>query len=497
MESGSSAPLDNDLSVVPQTLEGLGTSQTSELDDHAFEHKISETYELMNASPSRYLCAIPVIEPPPPQNQTETELAKAEEARELIRATAAGWRLISDLDGMCLNFSSGWWSYQFCFGVEVVQYHAVASPKDGFSVRDPSLQQYVLGRDVESTEHVDRPNTPSHYGHANSEVGELAEVPSNTELIHKGNQRYLVQRLEDGTICDLTGRPRTIEIQYHCAITGSADRIGWIKEVTTCAYLMAVYTPRLCKDVAFLPPKPTKAHAITCREILTREQESALLERKTLEMQGKGGDSVFQRQQRDSRPPTIGSIVVGGRTILRAGDHDGQQAHLAPPRGFTRGTYKNPPPVILASGKSKEMGGTEEILSNDAIIRLNLDPKMVENVIKKLREYAGDNSWRLEIIERGGITELLATVMKDEDEEQLGVMLDDEEAGREAVGEVSQENQNMNDRTHSRPNRDRSHEKGNEKKEKQEYKGSSDGRNDLDEQEGSHEEFLHRVRDEL
>ena len=33
------------------------------------------------------------------------------------------------------------------------------------------------------------------------------------ELVERGESRYLVQRLEGGTVCDLTGKPRRVEVQ--------------------------------------------------------------------------------------------------------------------------------------------------------------------------------------------------------------------------------------------------------------------------------------------
>lgn len=56
-------------------------------------------------------------------------------------------------------------------------------------------------------------------------------------------------------------------MQFHCNSAGS-DRIGWIKEVSICCYLMVVYTPRLCDDVAFLPPREDRANGVQCREIM-------------------------------------------------------------------------------------------------------------------------------------------------------------------------------------------------------------------------------------
>ncbi|KAJ4403300.1 Protein OS-9, partial [Neurospora sp. IMI 360204] len=283
-----------------------------------------ETYELIAHPPMRYLCSIPIIAPPPALNKTATELAKAEEAREVSRAYNKGWELMRGLENECLHFISGWWSYQYCYGKSIVQYHAVPNPKGGPPLRDKNSQEYILGISL----------SPS----PQSQKGKQIEVPSNeqkqlspppnTELQAKDNQRYLVQRLDGGTICDLTGRPRTIEIQYHCNPALSGDRIGWIKEVTTCAYLMVIHTPRLCADVAFLPPKETKAHPITCRQVISSDEEALSFNQRrkntidssaaaaaTTEDQKQGSGSG-STEKLSYQGLTVAGIPIGARRIL-------------------------------------------------------------------------------------------------------------------------------------------------------------------------------------
>ena len=461
----------------------------------------------MNVPPHKYLCTIPVIEPPPPQNRTASELAKAEEARELARATAAGWQLIRNLDGSCLYFVSGWWSYQFCFGVEVVQYHAIAAQKDGIPIRDPNLQEYVLGRDLNPPPDPDSIPIPSTRrapqeqrkeqgvgGSIDSSVGALDEVPKNTQIVFKGNQRYLVQHLEDGTICDLTGRPRTIEIQYHCNTVGKSDRIGWIKEVTTCAYLMAIYTPRLCQDVAFLPPKATKAHTITCREILTHDEQVAREERKLLEMESQSPDSVFTRVPKERKGPNVGGITVGARNILRAADHDGQEARLSPPRGFAHGSPHNQqkgPTIVVASGRSKEKGGKVDYLPDEDVERLDLDPEIIENVRKMLRERAGENGWRLEIVEEAGLRELMAIILDDDEEEQYFGMKVEDSVSQQRGDQRQDEKQDG--RKESKPDEGEGEGEGDGDKKQQQAADGEIRDDDADRE----EQFLDVPRDEL
>lgn len=161
-----------------------------------------ESYELMRLHVDRkFLCAIPAVKPPPPMNATEKELSKVEEEKELARATSRGWELLSDLDGKCLYFVSGWWSYSFCHNREVRQFHQLPPQQNNQwpPTEDPETQSYVLGQ-------------VSQDGSAGGSSGGVGE---GTELQATGELRYLVQRLGGGTVCDLTGKERKIEVQVN------------------------------------------------------------------------------------------------------------------------------------------------------------------------------------------------------------------------------------------------------------------------------------------
>ncbi|KAK8093479.1 hypothetical protein PG997_000164 [Apiospora hydei] len=354
--------------------------------------KVSETYEVMNMAPHRYLCAIP----------TATELAKAEEARELARASANGWELMSGLDGACLYYVSGWWSYSFCYGEDVVQFHALPS-RNGPPMRDPQSQEYVLGRVAGSK----APSPKSRRGRGGQAapppppakgVKQSNTPPPNTELQVKGDQRYLVQRLEEGTLCDLTNRPRVIEIQYHCSPGSTQDRIGWIKEVTTCSYLMLVNTPRLCSDVAFLPPQETRANSIACRTIISDSEKAAWHAQKSLEAQAAMVGNKQQQQQKG--PMTIGGVVIGAREMLGHGEDGKEAATLTAPRQFRHDADTYVEIVALGSGGGKDgEDAAFEVLTDEELERLAIDPEVIEQLKKKLQEVAGDKGWKLEVVE--------------------------------------------------------------------------------------------------
>ncbi|KAI0010098.1 glucosidase II beta subunit-like protein-domain-containing protein [Xylariaceae sp. FL0662B] len=393
------------------------------------DHKVAESYEVMSMPPHRYLCAIPVIESPPELNKTATELAKAEEARERARASSHGWDLMNGLDGTCLYYMSGWWSYSFCYGQDVVQFHALpASVKHGPPMRDPNTAEYVLGRaaDPHSTSRSSRRGQSPQP----NDKGQPAGVtPPNTELQIKGDQRFLVQKMGDGTICDLTGRERTIEIQYHCSPGSTQDRIGWIKEVTTCAYLMVVHTPRLCDDVAFQPPKEERANVISCRAIVPESEQIEWHARKTLEAQA---SMVGRAKVREESPIIIGGVVVGGRQTLGKGEDGKEAPKLAPPRNFRGSANINPLIEVLAQGASKDDGSKVDVLTDEELAKLDISPEMIEELKNELQKLAGDRGWKLEVVEvPGDPREIRGVVDSGSAEEES----DDEGEGKEKGSE--------------------------------------------------------------
>ncbi|KAJ6257769.1 hypothetical protein Dda_7558 [Drechslerella dactyloides] len=226
-------------------------------------------YEPMRMNGKRYVCSIPIVQPPPKLNATERRKNKSDEEKELARATVAGTELLRGLEGKCLYFISGWWSYSFCYGDYIKQFHQLP-PANGLPTippkEDPAAASYILGRaavpDRDAKMEVAAKEAKEAGGAGGAVGAAVMELQANGEL------KYLVQKLAGGTLCDITGKERRIELQYHCAPHASTDRIGFIKEVTTCCYLMVVYTPRLCSDPAFQPPADSQANTIECVEVM-------------------------------------------------------------------------------------------------------------------------------------------------------------------------------------------------------------------------------------
>lgn len=431
--------------------------------------QISETFEMINIPPLQYLCSVPVLAPPPgAPNQTATDLARAAEARELARASDRGREIIDSLEGECMYYVSGWWSYSFCYGQEIVQFHAVPA-KNGKAMKDPHSMEYVLGRMKSRQERettMDEESAKDIY----SGNGDVAQKPISdshnsqkkldahkTELQVKGDQKYIVQRLGGGTICDLTGRDRTLEIQYHCNPGATSDRISWIKEVTTCSYLMEVRTPRLCEEPAFLPPKPKHAHPISCRLVLHSDDELAQWhEQKTLEAR----EAMASKEQTDSQDESedknanlvIGGVVVGGRRIF-AETQEAEKADAVPKLQNTKTAkaaakaFKKSHPGVLGNAKTREalqkatasknrqgkflrviargLGNDEagnaggvEIIDQAELQTLGVNVAAINELVTKMSALAGGKPWHVTAYDMGDETpELRAYIDTDEGED--------------------------------------------------------------------------------
>jgi protein OS-9 len=188
------------------------------------------TYEGMMINGQRYLCSIPRIPPEEAISQANVTSAE-EEAKELARATTRGWELLKGMEENCLYFFSGWWSYSFCHGEEVRQFHQLPPGKNVPMyppVEDKSVQAYILGRfeggikaahKSSELKMLDGEKSGQKVLNKKSDVGahEIREK-GLAKLETKGEVRYLVQKLKGGTTCDLTGKERRIEVQVCCSV---------------------------------------------------------------------------------------------------------------------------------------------------------------------------------------------------------------------------------------------------------------------------------------
>ncbi|KIW03950.1 uncharacterized protein PV09_04787 [Verruconis gallopava] len=357
------------------------------------------SYEDMMLNDRRYLCSIPRI-PDAEAAKNKSKISPEDEEKELARATSRGWGLLKSMEGHCLYFYSGWWSYSFCYGQGVRQFHQLP-PGKGVPiyppVEDKSVDAYVLGKygDAEGGKSTHADGAEEAKGRSSSRSGSSDKGLAQLET--KGETRYLVQKLGGGTTCDLTGKERRVEVQFRCQ-PNQADKIALIKETTTCQYLMIIDTPRLCNDVAFLPPQESKPHAIECTPVLPAASIPSYLAAK--ESQTVSEDERLAKQIEEEINDAINLLETGEIPMRRqiVGDVEIGAHKLVPPgKKIERG-------VIVGGGKEKHIATIAKsggwVAAEEQLKKVGVTSRQdLDEIKKKVENAANGNSWRLEVVE--------------------------------------------------------------------------------------------------
>ncbi|RAL61781.1 hypothetical protein DID88_002844 [Monilinia fructigena] len=349
------------------------------------EHEIDPSkhaHELMWLHGEAHLCTIPTVSLPP-RNETSEAEARAAEQKELARATDRGWELLEALEGNCLYFVSGWWSYSFCYNDEITQFHQLpAQPgKPQHPPQpDPSAKEFVLGKAKTSpkSKHKEDEWGNQIEAHAAPKSGDQPK----TELQVKGDTR----------------KPRQVEVQFHCN-PHVTDRIGYIKEMTTCSYLMVVYTPRLCNDVAFMPPKADKANSIICKPVIPSSDLESRIEAASA--------SDSSATPNPSKPINIGGVIVGAGNLI---GKEGQRLPIPANFGDDEGRTE-----VIARAQSLAEGGKVELASEQKLAKLDLDPKIIEQLQDEVKKVAGDKGWKIEVVDVPGQVREILGIVEDDD----------------------------------------------------------------------------------
>ncbi|ORY23996.1 hypothetical protein BCR39DRAFT_548093 [Naematelia encephala] len=262
-DGGEMIPSENRLSLIPMSLTPPGSERLNE-----------------------YLCLMPS------SNTTEAQnsIVQGHKAEQEEPDPVQSWQALSHLDGNCLYSKQGWFTYsyvkpaillqfrpfwltqqfRYCHNSHVRQFraaqHAHPHPPGGYiPTEDATFDAYTLGQAAAPAKR--KQSLPP--GRAGSAPTTESAPPVSFGI--GTSSRYLVQRWSDGTPCDKTGRPREIEIQFHCGLT-SNDMIYSIKELAICQYVMIVHSPHLCSLAGFRSEvQDVEPAPIRCRQILSDE----------------------------------------------------------------------------------------------------------------------------------------------------------------------------------------------------------------------------------
>jgi hypothetical protein len=145
------------------------------------------------------------------------------------------------LGSSCLFHQGGYWTYGLCSLNEFAQFNG-----DPQKYSNNELYTYVLGR-----------------GNPSTETPEL-------QVKREYGTTMLAYLMNNGSICDVTGRPRTVEVQFVCDMETAGVKLHWVKEYRTCHYLARVSIPQLC-DNQLMKLNGESFAEITCKRIQREE----------------------------------------------------------------------------------------------------------------------------------------------------------------------------------------------------------------------------------
>ncbi|XP_007948237.1 protein OS-9 [Orycteropus afer afer] len=154
-------------------------------------------------------------------------------------------------DAPCLLKTKDWWTYEFCYGRHIQQYH----------MEDSEIKGEVLYL--------------GYYQSAFDWDDETAKASKQHRL-----KRYHSQTYGNGSKCDLNGRPREAEVRFLCDEGAgiSGDYIDRVDEPLSCSYVLTIRTPRLCPHPLLRPPPSAAPQAILCHPTLQPEEYMAYIQ---------------------------------------------------------------------------------------------------------------------------------------------------------------------------------------------------------------------------
>uniref|UniRef100_A0AAY4ABS2 Endoplasmic reticulum lectin n=1 Tax=Denticeps clupeoides TaxID=299321 RepID=A0AAY4ABS2_9TELE len=142
----------------------------------------------------------------------------------------------------CLTKTKDWWTYEFCYGQHIRQYH----------MEDSEIKGEVL-----------------FLGYYSSEFDWTNETAKASK--HHKLKRYHSQSYVNGSKCDLNGSPRETEVRFVCE-EGSVDYVARVDEPQSCRYVVTVHTSRPCSHPLLRPPPSTRPQPIICQPALSPQQ---------------------------------------------------------------------------------------------------------------------------------------------------------------------------------------------------------------------------------
>ncbi|XP_029450770.1 protein OS-9 isoform X2 [Rhinatrema bivittatum] len=142
----------------------------------------------------------------------------------------------------CLIKTKDWWTYEFCYGKHIQQYH----------MEESEVKGDIL-----------------YLGYYQSEFDWNNETAKASK--HHRLKRYHSQMYINGSKCDLNGQSRETEVRFMCE-EGSGDYIARVDEPQSCSYVLTIHTTRICHHPFLRLPSTITPQSIKCHPALSPEQ---------------------------------------------------------------------------------------------------------------------------------------------------------------------------------------------------------------------------------
>lgn len=143
----------------------------------------------------------------------------------------------------CFKIVKGWWTYEFCYGRHILQYHM---ENDGVKGDVTYLGNYEGDFDW------------------NKEALEET-LHSKRHIVN----RYHSQTYVNGSACDIINHNRDTEVRYFCDYSTLETYIERVDEPSTCSYIITIKTPYLCSHPRTRPIQTPQPESISCQPILS------------------------------------------------------------------------------------------------------------------------------------------------------------------------------------------------------------------------------------
>ncbi|EEY58395.1 uncharacterized protein PITG_01058 [Phytophthora infestans T30-4] len=159
----------------------------------------------------------------------------------------------------CVTRNEGWWTYEFCFGRSLRQYHRDG---DGRTTAEFSLGTF----DASGNHELERSGS--------------ALVSEHIDATHDVSRPAYLELYDHGTFCKEfeNHAPRKAKVFYYCSQGGTSHHILTVKETQTCSYTVKVSSPVLCDHPHFLNDEQKSdqeaeiLHCIPVEETVTTDE---------------------------------------------------------------------------------------------------------------------------------------------------------------------------------------------------------------------------------